>query len=101
MYIMQSFELETLCRVIQDNKITVVYVVPPVVLLLAKHPAVAKYDLSSVRMMNSAAAPLTRDLVEMAYKRLKVPLKQAYGLSEAAPGVAAQVSFCFPVIYER
>lgn len=43
-------------------------------------------------MMHSSAAPLTNDLVEMVYKRLKVPIKQGYGLSEAAPGVATQVS---------
>ncbi|KAI1614576.1 phenylacetyl-CoA ligase [Exophiala viscosa] len=90
MYIMQKFELERLCQVIQDSKITMVYIVPPVVLLLAKHPAVAKYDLSSVRMLHSSAAPLTKDLVDMVYKRLNVPIKQGYGLSEAAPGVASQ-----------
>jgi len=92
MYIMQKFELERLCQVIQENKITVVYIVPPVVLLLAKHPAVSKYDLGSVRMLHSSAAPLTKDLVGMVYKRLKIPIKQGYGLSEAAPGVASQVS---------
>ena len=92
MYIMQKFELERLCQVIQDSKITVVYIVPPVVLLLAKHPAVAKYDLSSVRMLHSSAASLTKDLVDMVYKRLKVPIKQGYGLSEAAPGVVSQAS---------
>ncbi|KIV78442.1 hypothetical protein PV11_10162 [Exophiala sideris] len=90
MHIMQKFELERLCQIIQDSKITVVYIVPPVVLLLAKHPAVAKYDLSSVRMLHSSAAPLTKDLVDMVYKRLKVPIKQGYGLSEAAPGVVSQ-----------
>ncbi|KAK5059576.1 hypothetical protein LTR69_006165 [Exophiala sideris] len=90
MHIMQKFELERLCQTIQDSKITVVYIVPPVVLLLAKHPAVANYDLSSVRMLHSSAAPLTKDLVDMVYKRLEVPIKQGYGLSEAAPGVVSQ-----------
>lgn len=66
------------------------YVVPPVVLLLTKHPIVDKYDLSSLRMLNSGAAPLTKDLVEATYKRIGVPIKQAYGLSETSPGTHSQ-----------
>jgi 4-coumarate--CoA ligase len=91
-YVMQRFELEPFCRIIQDNKITFAYVVPPVVLALAKHPLIDKFNLKSLRMMHSSAAPLTDDLVQMVYQRLKVPVKQGYGLSEAAPGVAGQVS---------
>lgn len=87
---MQRFELEPFCRTIQQEKITFAYVVPPVVLALAKHPLIDKYNLSSLRMMHSSAAPLTNDLVEMVYQRLKVPIKQGYGLSEASPGVATQ-----------
>ncbi|KIX00172.1 uncharacterized protein Z518_10309 [Rhinocladiella mackenziei CBS 650.93] len=88
--IMQKFELEQFCQIVQENKITLAYVVPPVALLLAKHSLVDKYDLSSLRILHSSAAPLTNDLVEMVYNRLKVPIKQGYGLSEASPGVSTQ-----------
>lgn len=92
-YIMQRFDLEQFCQNIEENKITVTFVVPPVVLLLAKHHIVDKYNLSSLRMIHSSAAPLTKDLVGMIYDRLKVPIKQGYGLSEASPGVTTQVSY--------
>jgi hypothetical protein len=49
---MPKFELEDFCRIIQELKVTFAYVVPPVVLLLGKHPVVSKYDLSSLRMMS-------------------------------------------------
>ena len=88
---MQRFDLEQFCQNIERYKITMAFIVPPVALLLAKHPLVAQYNLSSLRMMHSSAAPLTQDLVDMLYKRLKVPIKQGYGSSEASPGVAAQV----------
>jgi 4-coumarate--CoA ligase len=91
LYIMQRFDLEQFCKSIQRHKITVTFVVPPVALLLAKHPLVDKFNLRSLRMMHSSAAPLTVDLVEMLYNRLKIPIKQGYRLSEASPGVAAQV----------
>jgi 4-coumarate--CoA ligase len=87
---MQRFELESLLRVIQQHKITIAYVVPPVVLALAKHPLVDKYNLTSLKSMHCSAAPLTKDLAKMVYQRLKVPIRQGYGLSEAAPGVASQ-----------
>lgn len=83
--VMERFDLEKFCRLVQELRITYAYVVPPVVLLLAKHPIVEKYDLSSLRMMNSGAAPLTEELVHSVYNRIKVPVKQGYGLSETAP----------------
>ncbi|KAL2045451.1 hypothetical protein ABVK25_012095 [Lepraria finkii] len=88
--VMPKFEIEKFCSIIQNHKITFAYVVPPVVLLLGKHPIIDKYDLSSLRMLNSGAAPLTQELVEAVYKRLKVPIKQGYGLSETSPTTHTQ-----------
>ena len=88
--VMPKFDLEGFCKIIQENKVTFVYLVPPVALLLGKHPVVSKYDLSSIRMMNSGAAPLTKDLVETVYNRLKIPIKQGYGLSETSPTTHTQ-----------
>jgi 4-coumarate--CoA ligase len=88
--VMPKFDLEDFCRFIQEIKVTFAYVVPPVVLLLGKHPVVSKYDFSSIRMMNSGAAPLTRELVETVHKRLGVPVKQGYGLSETSPTTHTQ-----------
>ena len=74
--VMDRFDLDMFCRLVQDFKISYSYVVPPIVLLLAKSPTVLKYDLSSLRMLNSGAAPLTRELVETVWDRLKIPVKQ-------------------------
>jgi acyl-coenzyme A synthetase/AMP-(fatty) acid ligase len=92
MHIMQRFDSEHLCQSIQASRVRIAYVVPPVILLLAKHPVVDKYNLSSLRMMHSAAAPLTNDLIKMVYARLKVPICQTYGMSEASPAITSQVS---------
>ena len=83
--VMERFDLEKYCQVVQEEKITYSYVVPPIILLLAKHPCVSKYDLSSLRMLNCGAAPLTKDLVEALYKRAQIPVKQAYGMTELSP----------------
>jgi acyl-CoA synthetase (AMP-forming)/AMP-acid ligase II len=83
--VMPKFDIEQFCVHVQNFKITYAFVAPPVVLLLGKHPIVDKYDLSSLRMMNSGAAPLTRELVETTSARIKVGIKQGYGLSETSP----------------
>jgi 4-coumarate--CoA ligase len=88
--VMEKFDLEQFCKLVQQHKITFSYVVPPVVLGLSKHPVVDKYDLSSLRMMTSAAAPLTKELVDAAYKRLRIPVTQAFGLSETSPSTHVQ-----------
>ena len=90
--VVEKFDFENFCKLVQDQKVTFAYVVPPVVLLLIKHALVDNYDLSSLRMLMSGAAPLTHELVSAMYERIKVPIKQAYGLSETSPGVVAQVS---------
>ena len=39
-------------------------VVPPLLLFLAKHPVVSKFDVSSIKYCVSGAAPLTKDLID-------------------------------------
>ncbi|KAI1176917.1 hypothetical protein F4777DRAFT_543944 [Nemania sp. FL0916] len=91
--ILPKFELEKACQAIQEFGITFASIPPPVVLALAKHPAVAKYDLSTVKFLNSGAAPLGRDLVEMVWDRLTIPVMQGYGLSETSPTLTKGVIF--------
>lgn len=82
---MTRFDLERWCEHVQNFRITFSYIVPPVAMLLTKHPVISKYDLSSLRMMNSGAAPLSRELVDAVYARIKCGTKQGYGLSECSP----------------
>lgn len=88
--VMPKFDIEDWCRIVQEEKITFSYVVPPVVLLLSKHPIVDKYDLSTIRMLNSGAAPLTKELVDAVWNRKKLKVKQGYGLSETSPTTHTQ-----------
>lgn len=58
--VLPRFDLEQFLAAIQNHRITALYVAPPIVLALAKHPLVAEYDLSSLEHVISAAAPWTR-----------------------------------------
>jgi acyl-CoA synthetase (AMP-forming)/AMP-acid ligase II len=79
------FDLEQFLTVIQNRRITYANLVPPIVLALAKHPLVAKYDLSSLRMILSGAAPLGADLANACAERLGCLVRQGYGLTETSP----------------
>jgi acyl-CoA synthetase (AMP-forming)/AMP-acid ligase II len=91
--VMPKFELVDFLKLAQDHKATYLHIVPPIVLALAKHPIVAQYDLSSVRIIMSAAAPLSADLEHEILARFpKLKIKQAYGLSETSPGLSVSPS---------
>lgn len=89
--VVPKFDIEAFCQLVQKHKITFANVAPPVIVHLSKHPVCSKYDLSSIRMLNSGAAPLTRELVEAVHARLGLKVKQGYGLSETSPTTHAQL----------
>ncbi|MGW8064922.1 4-coumarate--CoA ligase family protein [Streptomyces ziwulingensis] len=85
--VLPRFDLGQFLAAIQDHRITGLYVAPPIVLALAKHPLVADYDLSSLKYVVSAAAPLDADLATACSRRLGLPpVGQAYGMTELSPG---------------
>jgi acyl-CoA synthetase (AMP-forming)/AMP-acid ligase II len=80
------FELESFLKTLQDQRITYANIVPPILVALAKHPIVANYDLSALRMLFSGAAPLGQELIDAVEARLPgVTVRQGYGLTETSP----------------
>jgi len=65
-------------QVLQDYKITIAHVVPPIVLFLAKHPLVEKYDMTSLREVFSGAAPLGKELTEALLNRKAFKLQVSF-----------------------
>ncbi|KAG2375531.1 4-coumarate--CoA ligase [Vigna angularis] len=68
--LMQKFEIGTLLELIQRYRVSVAMVVPPLVLALAKNPMVANFDLSSIRLVLSGAAPLGKELEDALHSRV-------------------------------
>ena len=82
---MPRFDLEAFLELIQSYGITYVNVVPPIVQAMAKHPAVDRYDLGSLRALASGAAPLGADVADMAAERVGCAVMQGYGMTELSP----------------
>ncbi|KAL6972245.1 4-coumarate--CoA ligase 3 [Sarracenia purpurea var. burkii] len=68
--LMHKFEIGALLELIQRYRVSVAAVVPPLVLALAKNPMVVGFDLSSIRMVLSGAAPLGKELEEALRSRV-------------------------------
>lgn len=79
------FDFEQVLKVMQDYRVTIAHLVPPVVLALSKHPAVGNYDLSSVKTVFSGAAPLGEQLSRECCERLGCNIIQGYGMTETSP----------------
>jgi 4-coumarate--CoA ligase len=82
---MARFDLPQALGLIQDRKVTRFYAVPPMVLALAKHPIISDYDLSSLTMVFSGAAPLGAELGAEAAARIGCEVTQGYGMTELSP----------------
>lgn len=74
--IIQKFEIEALLKLVQKYKVTVLPIVPPIVLAISKTLNLERYDLSSIRMVMSGAAPMGRELEDAL--RTKLP-KATFG----------------------
>jgi acyl-CoA synthetase (AMP-forming)/AMP-acid ligase II len=81
---MPRFDVEGFLALVQRHRVSLGFLVPPVVLALAKSPLVDRYDLSSLRVAYSGGAPLDDGLAAACTARLGATVIQAYGMTEAS-----------------
>eukprot|EP00591_Stephanopyxis_turris_P002734 CAMPEP_0195522998 /NCGR_PEP_ID=MMETSP0794_2-20130614/21709_1 /TAXON_ID=515487 /ORGANISM="Stephanopyxis turris, Strain CCMP 815" /LENGTH=586 /DNA_ID=CAMNT_0040652891 /DNA_START=102 /DNA_END=1862 /DNA_ORIENTATION=+ len=79
------FDLENFCSLVEEHKPDRAHLVPPIVIGLAKHPVVENFDLKSIKMILSAAAPMGSSTEQELKDRLGCQVKQAWGMSELSP----------------
>jgi acyl-CoA synthetase (AMP-forming)/AMP-acid ligase II len=84
-FVHTRFDVEEFLTALERDRITHAYVAPPVMLALAKHPRVDGLDLSALRSVISAAAPLDAGVQAAVAARLGVDVGQAYGMTELSP----------------
>lgn len=81
--IMEQFDIEEFFRIIQDEKVTNLMLVPTMIVWMLNHPSLKKYDLSSLRSIGYGAAPMAEDKIKEAIKAFGPILTQGYGQVEA------------------
>jgi long-chain acyl-CoA synthetase len=91
MTIMQSFDAEAFLRIVEEQRVTVVQMVPTMfvrLLALPEHVR-GRYDLSSLRWIVHAAAPCAPDVKRAMIDWLGPIIAEYYGGTETGP-----VTFC-------
>jgi 4-coumarate--CoA ligase len=68
--IMKRFETVKMLELVEQHRITIAPLVPPIVVEMAKSDAMDRHDLSSVRMVISGAAPMGKELQDIVHAKL-------------------------------
>lgn len=82
---MPRFDLVQFLDLHATHRVTRSYIAPPIAVALAKHPVVDQYDLSSIELLVSGAAPLSAELSDEVAARLGCTVCQGYGMTELSP----------------
>lgn len=88
--VMPKFEMVPYLRLLEKHKASHLFVAPPVVVGLVKHPMTQTVNRDCVRTIMSGAAPLGADVQKMCeglFPHAKVI--QGYGLTETSPVISA------------
>ncbi|KAL8057680.1 hypothetical protein ABFX02_04G199600 [Erythranthe guttata] len=94
---MSKFDLEMILKAVDKYGITHMWVVPPIILGLAKNSVVKKYNLSSLKQIASGAAPLGRELMqECANNFPQAVVCQGYGMTETCGIVSIENPYSGP-----
>ncbi len=90
------FDIDAVLELIKQYKPALLPAVPTVYIAIANHPDADKYDIDSIEICNSGAAPMPVDMMARFEKRTGSKMLEGYGLSEASP-----VTHCNPLKGER
>ncbi|KAK2142289.1 hypothetical protein LSH36_977g02062 [Paralvinella palmiformis] len=88
MVTMSKFDPVAYLNHVQKYKATHLHIVTPIMLFLASHPMVDKFDLSSVQECFFGAAPTPSALIDQFQDKFreKISLCQGFGMTELSPG---------------
>jgi fatty-acyl-CoA synthase len=81
------FDIEEVFALIERHRITNLFTVPTILKMLVEHPAVDRYDHSSLRYVIYAGAPMYREDQKAALRKLGPVLVQYFGLGEVTGNI--------------
>src|SRR5947208_10704651 len=83
----EKFDIAEAFRLIEAHRVTNIFTVPTILKMMVEHPAVDKYDHSSLRFVIYAGAPMYREDQKAALNKLGPVLVQYFGLGEVTGNI--------------
>jgi acyl-CoA synthetase (AMP-forming)/AMP-acid ligase II len=83
--IIPAFLPDAVLKAIEEHKVTLSNFIPTMLNILVNHPKVNELDTSSLRLILSGGAPISKEIVRKIIKIFKCNYIQTYGLTETSP----------------
>ena len=80
--VLPGFDVKTLLEIIQKERITTLYLVPTMIVMLLAYPELKKYDLSSLKTIRYGASPISPEVLKRSIEVFGNIFVQGYGLTE-------------------
>jgi long-chain acyl-CoA synthetase len=87
--LLERFDAVGSLEAAERHRATVLFGAPPMFIAWLNTPGAERYDLSSVRLAVSGAAPLPGRILEEFQRRFGITIWEGYGLTETAPAVTS------------
>jgi fatty-acyl-CoA synthase len=83
----EKFDINEAFRLIEKHRVSNLFTVPTILKMMVEHPAVDKYDHSSLRHVIYAGAPMYREDQKYALRKLGPVIVQYFGLGEVTGNI--------------
>ena len=83
----EKFDINEAFRLIEAHRVSNIFTVPTILKMMVEHPAVDKYDHSSLRHVIYAGAPMYREDQKAALRKLGKVIVQYFGLGEVTGNI--------------
>src|SRR6202012_1603546 len=83
----EKFDIAEAFRLIEAHRVSNVFTVPTILKMMVEHPAIDRFDHSSLRYVIYAGAPMYREDQKAALKKLGPVLVQYFGLGEVTGNI--------------
>jgi fatty-acyl-CoA synthase len=83
----EKFDIAEAFRLIETHRVSNMFTVPTILKMMVEHPAVDRFDHSSLRQVIYAGAPMYREDQKAALKKLGPVIVQYFGLGEVTGNI--------------
>jgi long-chain acyl-CoA synthetase len=93
MIMLPRFDLEEVLQTIKREQPSIFPGVPTMYVAITNHPKGEEYGIDSIRICNSASAPMPIELLNEFERKTGAKILEGYGLSEASPATHCNPTF--------